>query len=93
MPKRVLCAALAAALTACATPAVKAPPAVVTVDMPVAVPCISKDKIPVRPALLAESAWAASSNEWERQRALRVDRDRLLAYAAALESTLRACVN
>lgn len=60
--------------------------------IPYPVPCISAAKVPVRPELYAESAWA-STDEFERGRALLLDRKNLLAYVRRLEAVLIRCVD
>jgi hypothetical protein len=61
----------------------------VKVEVPVSVACV--DVVPPPPELTAEKVWASTKNEWERQRALRVDRARLLAHVNALNALLSAC--
>lgn len=85
MQVRMLCIAVAA-LTGCAAPA---PMETVKVEVPVSVACV--DVVPPPPELTADKVWAATKNEWERQRALRVDRERLLSHVNKLNAILSAC--
>jgi len=76
-------------LTGCAT----TPTAQLTRTVTVSVPCVRATDIPPRPPMLAETAWAQPSgiDVFERAKALKVDRLRLLAHADKLEAILKAC--
>jgi hypothetical protein len=87
MPIRLPAVALAAVILAgCALPRIGPQ----TVEVPVPVPCLTPDKIPPRPDLMADAVWA-TGNEFDRAKALLVDRLRLLIHVGRLEPLLRAC--
>lgn len=86
---RICLYGLTLALVGCATTPIPLAPSVVTAKVAVTTSCVSE--IPKRPELIAEQTWATSQNEWERERALRVDRERLLSHVDKLEATLTAC--
>lgn len=62
------------------------------VDVPVAVACVRASDVPARPELMADAAWTAGTNPFQRVRALLVDRLRLIAHADRLEAILKSCV-
>lgn len=88
MQIRLLCLAAAVAVTGCASG--PEPLRTEKVEVPVSTPCV--DAVPARPDLIAEKVWAQTTSEFDRQRALRVDRERLVAHVTKLEATLTACV-
>lgn len=56
----------------------------------VATTCV--ETVPAAPALLADAEWAKTPpDEFERQKALRIDRARLLQHNTELRATLKAC--
>jgi len=87
MQIRLLCLA-AAALTGCAT----APTPLATEKISVAVSVACVEKAPAEPELIADKVWSETTDEYLRQRALRIDRARLLAYAKQQEAAIASCV-
>lgn len=82
-------AALAAALSGCAT--TSAPTRIERVEVPVAVACF--ERLPARPDLLAERAWQIDPpDEYLRIRSLIVDRIRLATHIERLEAVLLGCI-
>lgn len=76
-------------LTGCATLGTDAP----SVTRTVTLPCVRATDIPVRGELLAEFTWQnPTATVFDKVKALKIDRIRLIAHADKLESTLRACV-
>ena len=83
--KRLSILMIVLALAACS---VARPPAVVRVEVPIPVPCLTV--IPEKPSFAVDEL-PLGAGIWKQMLALRADRIRRRAYEAELEAAINAC--